>query len=124
MMEDNELKNIFDSFDPVMPSDTNFMAKLSVKLDTVEMLRKEQESYRRRHRRSVAIAMFAGFCTGTILTILMPYATEYLSGLSLQLPHISFITAILPNYHLFAYIIIAISTIIISLYTYTLSINK
>ena len=122
-MNDNELKELFERFDPPMPADGKFMARLSAKLDTVEIIRRQQAQSKRWHRHCLAIAAAAGFCVGVVMTLLMSYIGRYAAGLSFHLPQVAFLDVIFSNYRLFAYVIVAITTIIISINTYDITLG-
>ncbi|MDE6512161.1 MAG: hypothetical protein K2L00_08755 [Muribaculaceae bacterium] len=72
-MEEERLKEIFSGYNPKLSSSMDFMERLELRLDAVEIVRKENESIIKRNRIAVVFASLAGFITGVISTLLFPY---------------------------------------------------
>lgn len=71
-MENDNLKSIFDGFDPELSSDSQFITKLQAKLRAIEEVKDEVSSLRRRNRLSLMVASLAGFIAGVLMTVLFP----------------------------------------------------
>lgn len=78
-MEDKQLKDIFNKFDPELPSDFSFLSRLQQNLDAVDMVKQENQALRRRSRMAVAVAAAVGVIVGSLLTLLMPFLGDWMS---------------------------------------------
>lgn len=78
-MEDKQLKDIFNKFDPELPSDFSFLSRLQQNLDAVDVVKQENQALRRRSRMAVAVAAAVGVIVGSLLTLLMPYLGDWMS---------------------------------------------
>lgn len=78
-MEDDKIKEIFSEFAPELSSSTRFMHQLQRNMEAVEIVKRHQAAMKKRNRLAVAIAAFAGFVTGVILTLLYPLIVERLT---------------------------------------------
>ena len=87
MEEDDKIKQLFDSFDPVPEtSDRDFMDRLARSLDSVEMITQRAARLRRRNRRAVIAAAAVGFVTGVGFTLAMPFIKGFVSNLMSSVP--------------------------------------
>lgn len=84
MMEDDKIKELFDSFEPRL--DTAFMRKLELRLDAVELVKARQRELRARSRRACVAAVVAGFAAGFASALAMPYVTAAVQSIHLNLP--------------------------------------
>lgn len=77
MNTDDNLKNIFDGFDPILSGDDAFMSRLERSLALADRLRAEARAARCRTR----VAMAAAFAVGIIMGALSVTAFPWLRGL-------------------------------------------
>lgn len=88
------LKEIFDSYDPVLSPADDFMARLDARLDAVESAKaSHQEELERLHAHMNALkrrlnvatiaAFIVGFLSGAVCAMFTPMATDFLSKLIL-----------------------------------------
>lgn len=84
MKENDPLKDMFADFNPPMSSTADFMARLDVRLDAVEMIAERTRRSRRRSRVALCVAALAGMVAGALMMALMPYFESVLAG-ALQL---------------------------------------
>lgn len=75
-MEEDKISRIFREYEPEISSSMAFMERLERNLNAVEMVHRENEAVMRRNRIAIAAAAFAGFISGMIFTLLLPYITE------------------------------------------------
>lgn len=81
-MEEEKIKDMFRKYDPDLSSSMAFMERLERNLNAVEMIHRENNAVMRRNRLAVALAACAGFISGVIFTLLLPYITDMIeSGL-------------------------------------------
>ena len=78
---DKDIRELFENFRPELPSDEEFMQSLDRRLDAVETLRSIAEKQRRSSRIAVAAALAAGFASGVVCTLLMPWLLDTVGGL-------------------------------------------
>lgn len=71
-MDDDKIKELFQSFNPEMSADSLFLSKLKKNMEAVELVKRHTEAMRRRNRVAVCVAALAGFVMGVILTLLFP----------------------------------------------------
>lgn len=89
-MEDDNLKKLFSSFDPMMPaSDIEFMDSLEKKMDSFEMVKTEIAASRRRSYQAVFYASLTGFAVGVISAILIYFAGPDVAEWALSLTPLS-----------------------------------
>lgn len=83
--EDIQLREMFQDFSPEISSDSLFMAALKGKMEAMEDVKREQERFRHASRRGVAVAAFAGFIAGVLMTLL----TQHLMPMIAKIPSIA-----------------------------------
>jgi tetrahydromethanopterin S-methyltransferase subunit F len=71
-MEDNQIKELFNAFEPELGATSPFMARLQRNMKAVEWVKQHQQDLKRRNRVAVAIAACCGFAMGVIFTLLFP----------------------------------------------------
>ena len=118
-MDDKQLKDIFNRFDPEMPSDFTFLSQLQRSLDAIEVVKQENISLRRRNRIAVAIAAAVGIVVGSLLTLLMPYFGEWMSTLDIAG---RFILAV--DFRIVGLLLVAAVSVIISVNAYELALAR
>ena len=89
--QDDELKILFDNFEPLISSDERFMLNLQQRLDTIDLLHREIAAARRRNRRAVGLAALAGFVAGVLTCLLLPSLISFITNSALQGPVLSLI---------------------------------
>lgn len=72
-MEEDKLRDIFQSYTPSLTDSRRFMAKLEERMALVEMIKRQNEELRRYNRLSIIIAAVTGFISGVVFTLLMPW---------------------------------------------------
>lgn len=110
-MEDDKLRELFDSFQPELSSDAHFMSKLKRNMESVELVKRHTEAMRRGSRIAVIVAAIAGFVMGVALTLLSPLIGDFVSTTALT------ISDGIPDMHIDWRIVGWILTAIISVFT-------
>ncbi len=72
-MQDDVLKDLFNSYRPELTSEDSFMKCLQYKLDAVELIRDKMASQRRKDIRATWIAAICGLIVGILLTLVYPF---------------------------------------------------
>ncbi len=85
-MEDDKLKELFDSYQPRLSSDSLFMSQLRRNMESVELVRQHTAALRKRSRIAVCVAALAGFAAGVVLTLLMPLIGNTVSTYIISIP--------------------------------------
>lgn len=116
-MEEDNIKEIFNSFNPDLSSDADFISTLRRSMNAVEIVRKRNAELHRRGKRAIVIASLAGFVAGVIMTILQPYIIAWLGEIPLRLS-IPSSQAINIDYTLISWMATAIISLTIALNTY------
>ncbi|MDE6270305.1 MAG: hypothetical protein K2M12_05555, partial [Muribaculaceae bacterium] len=84
-MNDKDLSKLFESYQPELDSDKEFMDRLEQRLEAVEFIRAQQVSRRRRNRFGITAAAVAGCFVGVVATLVSPWimsACISLAGMS------------------------------------------
>lgn len=81
-MEDKDIQQLFQAYQPKLPSDREFMSVLMSNLRKVEFLKREQEVMRRQNRIAVAVSAVTGFMTGVVFMLLMPYISAFIDSVA------------------------------------------
>lgn len=79
--DDLALRQLFADFKPQQTSSAQFMQRLDIKLDAVEMIRSRLDAQRQRSRRALAISGLCGIVTGILLTICFPSIAGMLTAM-------------------------------------------
>lgn len=88
-METDDLKTLFDNFNPELSDSKKFMDTISKQLRAMDVVKAEARAMRSMNRKAVAVAAAAGFVAGVLFTLLVPLAANWLSSIILGLKHAS-----------------------------------
>lgn len=80
METDDNLRNLFDGFDPPLSDDAAFMSRLERSLALADRLRAEARAARRRTRVAMAAAFAIGIVVGALSVTAFPWLRSVLSG--------------------------------------------
>jgi hypothetical protein len=122
-MEDDKLRNLFNDFQPELSSSSQFMTKLQKNMEMVEILKQHDIALKKRNKLAVVIAAVSGFVMGVILTLLFPLIGDWVSTVSVSLPHL-YISHLTIDYSFVAWIVIAGVCIITALNAYEIALAK
>lgn len=85
-MEDDKIREIFESYRPTLQPSVEFMAELDRRMRAVESVKRKVAAMRRRNRVAVVVAALSGFLAGVIATLLFPVIGQWIAAYSEQLP--------------------------------------
>lgn len=88
-MDDDKITSLFQNFEPELSSESLFLAELESKMERVEIIKQHTAALKRRNRIAVIVAAACGFLMGIILTLLFPFANEWMISLNLSFPYIA-----------------------------------
>lgn len=80
-MEEQELVDLFEKFNPELSSDANFMARLNSNLYAVECVKQKAAALQRKNKIALVVASVIGFVFGVIGTLCYPILMKCLSNL-------------------------------------------
>ena len=84
MTKDNEIEELFLAQKPTFDDSAEFMAKLTKRLDTVEIVKQYQERTLRRYRTVIAVAFVVGIISGAASTIWLLSSPIELPSVNIQ----------------------------------------
>lgn len=87
-MEDKEIRELFETFNPELEPDFSFMSRLEHAMDSVELIREKQEIRRRHQCRAMAMAAAAGVLSGIVMTLLFPWLWESIITVHSNIYHV------------------------------------
>ena len=86
MTKDKELEELFLAQKPTFDDSAEFMAKLTKRLDAVEIVKQYQERTQHRYRVMMVVAFVVGIISGTASTIWLLSSPIETSPINLQAP--------------------------------------
>lgn len=104
--DDRELRQLFADFQPRQSSSAQFMQRLDIKLDAVEMIRTRLDAQRQRSRLALAISGLCGVVTGILLSVCFPTIANMVTAILDSFKY----TAELPVATILAWVLIAATT--------------
>lgn len=122
-MEDKALQKLFQSFQPELSSDSRFMDTLLANMKKVEFLRRQQEIARRQNRIAVAVAAVAGFISGALFMLAMPYISSFLATIVCYFPSLSGLADVPGILSLFTWLVVGLITVTLSVSSYQLTVT-
>ncbi|MDE6022979.1 MAG: hypothetical protein K2G13_05695 [Muribaculaceae bacterium] len=118
-MQEDIIKEIFNDYEPELSSRMDFINRLERNLDAVELIHKENAIAMKRNKLAVAVASAAGFTSGIIFSLLIPYINQLISEISSRIStDIQLLNKIADYQHVAMWLIIGGISVLISLYTY------
>lgn len=85
-MEDEKLREIFESYRPSLRPQDEFMTVLERRMRAVESVKRQTAVMRRRNRVAVVVAALSGFLAGVVATLLFPIVEQWVATLNVSLP--------------------------------------
>lgn len=85
-MEEEKLREIFESYRPSLRPQVEFMAELERRMRAVESVKSQIAAMRRRSRVAIVVAALSGFMAGMVATLLFPVVGQWIATYSVQLP--------------------------------------
>lgn len=119
-MEDDKIKNIFKDFDPELSSSFQFMAKLQKNMEAMMIVRQYNAALKRRNKWAVAIAGACGFAMGVIMTLLLPFITEWIASMQANIPLFS-INNMTIDFRYLGWLLMACASVLTSLTVYEIA---
>lgn len=122
-MEEDKLKDLFKSYDPELSSSRDFIERLERNLNAVELIHRDNAAVLKRNRIAVAIASIAGFITGVVFTLLLPFISGIVSSVIDSIPTISSIEPSGDYSIAIAYLVIGALSVFVAVNTYSISLS-
>ncbi len=121
-MEDNNIKDLFQDFQPELSSSFQFMTRLRKNMETVEILRQHNVALKKRNKLAVAIAAVSGFVMGVVMTLLLPLIGDWVA--TFKAPSLLHISSLTIDYSFVTWIVMAVACIITALNAYEIALSK
>lgn len=86
-MEDKEIRDLFETFNPELEPDFSFMSRLEHAMDSVELIREKQAIRRRHQRLAMAIAAAVGVLSGILMSLLFPWLWDSITAVHSNIHH-------------------------------------
>lgn len=122
-MEDDNLKDLFESFQPGLSPDSLFMSKLRRNMKSVEIIRQHTAAHRKRTRMAVCVAALAGFVMGVVLTLLMPLIGNSVSTFAIYIPNHGFFNMDI-DWQIVGWILTAVFSVFSAINVYEITMAK
>lgn len=84
-MKENDVKRLFVEFYPTLSNSHDFVERLMMKIDAVEVVRRHNVVMARINRRAAAVAALAGFIVGVLFMLVLPIVDDVVSSVSIPL---------------------------------------
>ena len=101
MTKDNEIEELFLAHKPTFDDSAEFMAKLTKRLEAVEIVKQYQERTLRQYRTVIAVAFVVGIISGTVSTIWLLSSPIELLSVNIQ-TQTTFLLWLFQNFRLLA----------------------
>ena len=122
--EDNDIRRLFEGFQPQLPSDSLFMAKLEKEMKAVEFIKQQNMAYKNMVRKAAVIAASVGFIVGLLLSLTVHLMGTLISNFNLDIPVVRSSYDFTINLQLLVWIAIGGLTVFSALSAYELSLVR
>ncbi len=122
-MDDDKLKELFQNFNPELPSDSLFIARLRRSMNAVELVKERQAALRRKSRRAVAVAAVVGCLVGCMLTLICLWVGDCDFIVRLRIAGLTS-EAIVVNYKAIGWGVIGIASVLTAMNAYEVALAK
>ena len=124
IMEEDKLKSLFAEFRPELPSDSQFMDRLTRNMESVEIVKRRVEEMRARNRRAVTVAAVVGFVVGFLFSLTLPYLSGVVAGWQLTLPEESVTSVLADWFAVISWVVIGAVAVTAAINTYDMMTSK
>lgn len=122
-MENDKLKDLFQSYQPALSPDSLFLDKLKKNMEAIELIRQHTGIQRKRNRTALCVASLTGFAMGVILTLLFPLIRDTVSSFNISISGYG-IFDIHVNWQIIGWIVMAGVCALTSLNAYEITISR
>ena len=122
-MEEDKLKDLFKSYDPELSSSRDFIERLERNLNAVELIHRDNAAVLKRNRIAVAIASVAGFITGVVFTLSLPYIEVFVNTLLSSLLSAFRLPDVLYSNQVVSWLLVGAISVFVGLNTYTITLS-
>lgn len=84
MEQDQEIRKLFDGFEPTLSDPDEFIKHIEADLKAIDRVKSYNILINRRNRRSVVVASIVGFAVGALFAIFYPSVLEAISHIDLD----------------------------------------
>lgn len=118
---DDDLKKLFDDFNPELSSGFRFMDRLQQKMESVEIVREHYAEQKRRNRKAVVIAAMTGFLVGLVFSMALPYLGSLVENILRSLLSESAFYHLAANYQIVVWLLITATSVFAAMSSYDIS---
>ncbi|MDE5814142.1 MAG: hypothetical protein K2H72_07645 [Muribaculaceae bacterium] len=122
-MEEDKLKDLFKSYDPELSSSRDFIERLERNLNVVELIHRDNAAVLKRNRIAVAIASVAGFITGVVFSLLLPYIEVFVNFLLSSLLSAFRLPDVIYGNQVVSWLLVGAISVLVGLNTYTITLS-
>lgn len=122
-MEDEQIKQLFENFQPQLPSDNEFFERLERNLKSVEIIKKHTEEATARRSKAAIIAACMGFIAGFLFSLALPHLATAVTNLQLSMPSSLFLSVLADRFMIIAWSAVGLTSALIAVNTYELSLS-
>lgn len=108
--EDQDLRQIFNAYHPIMEDSEDFMELLEKRLDAIEYVRQMQTKEQRRNRHSLIYAFSGGMVAGCMLYAMLMASDDTMPSIAVD-THFVLMRILSENSHLFVCMMLGTITI-------------
>ena len=123
MEENDDIRGLFENFQPELGGDSAFMDRLERNMNSVEDIRRHTVAMRRRYKRAVVLAACVGFVVGALFTFAVPWLSEWLSGVADAVPKLAAMNLTADKCSVLTWMLAACSSVGAALWTYDMSVS-
>lgn len=120
-LNDDKLKELFSNYNPKLSSDYNFMNRLLMNMESVEMIRRHNSELKKRHKNAVIIAAVVGFIAGVLSSFAFPIIAGFFQNLQCYISNDSVVNMIAEYYHILAWSVVGCISVFSAINAYDLS---
>lgn len=118
-LNDDKLRDLFNTFQPELSDDANFMARLEQSLETVEIIRRHNKMVKTYNCRALTWSALTGVAVGVVLSLVVPYLKTLIDDIGTAKLSPAIIRFVSEYYTTISWSIIGGVTLFVTLFIYT-----
>lgn len=122
-MDDNNIRELFNDFNPLISDSDRFISRLQHQLDIVDIVKARSQTIHKATRRAAIIAGTTGFIAGFLLSMLLPHIATFVSRLNLNAYSLGLSVDVENIYATISWLLIGIISTFIAVNAYSLSLS-
>ncbi len=123
-MNDDDIRDLFKSFEPEISDGDDFIGRLQRNLDSVEMVKARNESFHRSNRVAAAVAAMAGFVAGGLMTAGVPWLKGILGQVCVRVGGAQMVSGWHDINTVIAWVVVASAAVVTSVSAYEICMSS